>query len=231
MRKLFVFALALAVIAVAPTWAQKEAGHGVLMAVDAAGNTVADPGGAESTPDSFLDLDITGVEHWDGLDSPNNTVLTEVLGPGASMTGIGWNVTLETQGGSWLSEAVTYFDGQDLDGSGLFLTVGVGVSSPGTQNFDSLGVLDLTDNGIPDIPVGTDETLYIQFFESFDDVTDAVDSLYIDDPTVTGDSIYTIAGIGFVEASQVLAIPTLSTLGLLALFLGIAAVGFYLLRR
>ena len=225
MRKLFAVCLILMLAGIAPAFAQKgEGGSGLLMSYTAGGSTVANPQDVEGVPDSMLNLDISGVESWDALDDPSNTVLAEVLGPGAVMTGIGWDLTITTVGASWLSEAVTYFDGQDQDGSGLFLTPGVGNGAPGSMTFSSGGIVDLTDNGIANIPVGADETLYLQFFESFDDVSDSVDAVY--DPVST----YDIAGIGFVAPGS-FPIPTLSTIGMIALLTALAGVGIFLLRR
>jgi hypothetical protein len=200
-----------------------------LMGIDLAGNTPGGQDGPAGVPDTILTVDISGVECWDSLDDPDNTVLTECLGPDAAMTGIGWNVTLTTNGASWLSECVTYFDAADLDGSGLFLTVGVGNSMPGTMTFDSGGILDLTDNGIPNIEMQADGLLYIQFFESFDDVPDSVDGFYEDgsfyDIAVAGYDVVFCGGPGFPE------IPTLDAVGLAGLALLLCACGAYVSRR
>jgi hypothetical protein len=206
-------------------FAQKQPAT-TLMGVDAAGNIGGDLNEPSGVPDTIVTVDITGVESWDLLDDPDNTVLTECLGEGAAMTGVGWDVTLTTVGASWLSEAVTYFDGQDLDGSGLFLTVGVGNGMPGSMTFSSGGILDLTDNGIPNIVIGDDDNLYMQFFESFDDVADAVDAAY--DPTST----YDIAVLGFNCITGFdPSIPTLNTVGLIGLMLLLAALGMFFLKR
>jgi hypothetical protein len=126
-----------------------------------------------------LNLDISGEDNWDLLNDPSNTVLSVPLGAGASMTGIGWDVNLTTIGGSWLSEARLYFDGSDQDLMGLFLTPGIGNDFSGTNvNFASGGIIDLSDNAIPDIPILGDGNLYIQLHETFDDLADAVDSTY-----------------------------------------------------
>jgi len=130
-------------------------------------------------------VDIAGTDSWDLLGDSDNIVLTVPLTTGDMMTGIGWDVTLMTVGGSWLSEARFYFDGSDQDLSGLFLTPGVGLSTPGTSFFSSGGIVDLTDNGIPDIPILADGTLYIEVHETFDDVADAVDSTWIAPSTLT----------------------------------------------
>lgn len=155
---------------------------------------------------STLVLDIAGSDSWDALGDPSNTVLVVPLTTGDMMTGIGWDVTLTTVGGSWLSEARFYFDGSDQDLSGLFLTPGAGNSFPGTSVFfSSGGIIDLTDNGIPDIPVLADGNLYIELHESFDDAGDAVDATWIA-PSELTIALDTAAGV-----------PTVTQWGLIAL--------------
>lgn len=153
-----------------------------------------------------LVLDISGEDSWDGLNDASNTVLVVPLGAGASMTDIGWDVNLTTVGGSWLSEARFYFDGQDQDLTGLFLTPGVGNTFPGSGSFSSGGLIDLTDNGIADIPIGPDGNLYIQLHESFDDVPNAIDANWTAGSTLT---------IGYEPGAS--AVPTTNEWGMLAL--------------
>lgn len=234
MRKLSVCALVVALVAVVPAFAQKgETGTGMLMSVTADGSTQVVPPGAESTPDSFLNVDVGGATFYDASLSPANTILTYALGDGSSMTGIGWDVTLETIGASWASEAVMYFDGADQDGSGLFLTVGVGDTAPtppGGTFYSSGGIIDLTDNAIPDIPILADELLYIELFESFVDNGGTGDSMFLAGSTLD------IAGIegpngGWGGGAPIIEVPTASTVGLIVLFLGIAALGVFVIRR
>jgi hypothetical protein len=168
-----------------------------------------------------LVLDISGEQSWDALNDASNTVLLIPLGAGASMTGIGWDVNLATVGASWLNEARFYFDGSDQDLTGLFLTPGAGNNFPGAANFTSGGPLDLTDNGIPDIPILADGNLWIQLNESFDDVNDAVDADW------TAGSELTIVYEGGAPA-----VPTVGEWGLVTL--GVVLLGgvvFMSLRR
>ena len=196
-----------------------------LLAVNIEGDIGGDLDEPSGIPDAMIQIDISGVESWDLMEDPDNTVLTETLDSNAVVTGIGWSVTLETIGASWLSEAVTYFDGSDLDGSGLVLTVGFGDGMPGVETYESDGIFDLTDNGIPNIPLGSDALLYMQFFESFDDVSDAVDAFYQDG------SYYDIVGFDFDDITCVCDIPTLDPLGLIALAALLAFLGTFVLRR
>jgi exosortase sorting signal-containing protein len=168
-----------------------------------------------------LVLDISGEDSWDALNDPSNTLLLIPLGNGSSMTGIGWDVNLATIGDSWLNEARFYFDGSDQDLSGLFLTPGAGNSFPGVANFSSGGPLDLTDNGIPDIPILADGNLWIQLNEGFDDINDAIDANW------TAGSELTIVYEGGTPA-----VPTVGEWGLITL--GVVLLGgvvYMTLRR
>lgn len=178
-------------------------------------------GQTQNLGSTTLVLDISGEDSWDALNDPSNTVLLVPLGSGSSMTGIGWDVNLSTVGGSWLSEARFYFDGSDQDLTGLFLTPGVGNSAPGVGSFSSGGPLDLTDNGIPDIPILGDGNLWIQLNESFDDAPDAIDANW------TAGSTLTIVYEGGSPA-----VPTVGEWGLITL--GVVLLGgvvFMTLRR
>jgi hypothetical protein len=204
-----------------------------LLSVDAAGNVGGDLDEPAGDPQAFVTVDITGVESWDLLGDPSNTVLTEFVGEGNAMTGLGWDLTITTVGASWLSEAMIYFDGQDLDGSGLFLTPGVGFGQPGSMQFSSGGILDLTDNGIPNIPIGDDDRLYLEFFESFDDVSDAADAFYSPNASGTPTISRLDLALLFPPPSSEFgpAIPTLDPVSLIVLSVLLAAAGASLLGR
>lgn len=207
-------------------FAQKPEGPSFLMAYQADGSLGGDLDEPAGVPDSIVTVDITGVESFDGLNDPDNTVLIEAVGTECTMTGIGWDVTLTTIGASWLSEAVTYFDDVGQDGMGLFLTVGVGDNMPGTMTYSSGGIIDLTDNGIPNLTFAVDGDLYMQFYESFVDNPNLPDAIY--DPVST----YDIAGISCgIPDDPIIAVPTLNTVGLVTLLLLLAALGTFFLMR
>jgi len=147
------------------------------------GYTQRDPG------DVVVPISLAGQVTFDLVSDPSNTVLLIDVaaavglpsGSAVSMTGIGWDVTIDTlapNNGSWMNEARLYFDDNIApDLTGLFLTPGSSAPSVGAQNFSSGGVLDLTDNGIGNIllPNGI---LRLELHEMFDDVADAVDALF-----------------------------------------------------
>jgi hypothetical protein len=233
MKKLTLFAAALATLA-ATTQAQKGSGSGLLMEqapstgipsvptplgdFRAVGPTIISQ--TQNLGSTTLVLDISDEQSWDSLDSANNTILVVPLGAGASMTGIGWDVNLTTVGGSWLSEARFYFDGSDHDFSGLFLAPGITDSFSGSGSYSSGGIVDLTDNGIPDIPILGDGNLYIQLYESFDDAAGVVDA----DWTAGSSLSIVYDGGGPV-------VPTVSEWGLIVLTALLLAGGAFLIVR
>lgn len=120
---------------------------------------------------SVAGVSVVGIQSIDGMDSPNNDVLEFNIGVGNALTGISWDVGLETLGLSWLSEPVVQFSSSTGSGdpNAVNLTVGVGVNSPGNQEFSSAGVILFADVALNDITVGADGILRLQFFEDFDD--------------------------------------------------------------
>lgn len=127
------------------------------------------------------------VATWDLVGDSSNVVWALDMGGPATMHGIGWDMTVQTVGGSWLSEARMYFDDNIApDLSGLFLTPGIADGFSGTGSYSSAGILDLSDNGIPDI-VLPNGFLRLEFHESFDDVADAIDGYFLAGSTLTLD--------------------------------------------
>jgi len=134
------------------------------------------------------DIDVSGIDSWDGAGSANNTVIVVDLaaalgfasGTALTVTGVGWNVVIESFDPSWLSEIPAGFE--NSDGSDfLDLSVGAGSDTPGgPTSFSSGGVVDLASID-PTLPIDLfDGVLVIEFFESFDDDADVIDGFWID---------------------------------------------------
>ncbi|RMH27105.1 MAG: PEP-CTERM sorting domain-containing protein [Planctomycetota bacterium] len=130
------------------------------------------PAGAVAT----ITVDISGINSWDLAGSSFNETLSVSLGGDYLVTGIGWNVTIQALGASWRSEATIGFLDSPI---GLQLTPGTD-SSPGTGTYTSGGIVDLASID-PTFPftVGADGNLDLEFFESFDDVSGAIDATYL----------------------------------------------------
>jgi hypothetical protein len=127
-------------------------------------------------------LSVDGMTTGSGYDSghPFNSNVTLNIGEGNALIGIGWEITIETFDPSWLSESRLAIVSNSGDGTGLFLTPGVGESAPGTMSFSSDGVLILDDVGIDPIQASAEGTLYLEWFESFTDFADDPDSIWSD---------------------------------------------------
>jgi hypothetical protein len=153
--------------------------------------------GASAQEGTVVNYDISGAESWDGYGAATNEV--RVLdaaaliglpsGTPVTMNGIGWDVTIETVGQSWLSEATMYFDDNiNPDGTGLFLTPGVGDGFPGLATYASGGIVDLSDNGLDNVAL-PDGLLRLEFYEGFDDIAGAVDANYLATSTLQLDIV------------------------------------------
>jgi hypothetical protein len=161
---------------------------------------------------ALVDININGVESWDAFDDVDNTIMLVDLGMGSPVIidGIGWDVTISTEGASWLSEAVITF-GSTADAGLIDVTTGFGEDFAGSMSFSSGGILSLFDNGLPDMFLA-DGILRLQFSESFDDIDGEVDAIYE----------------GFVSVSTVDAV--VSAPSMLALFT-VGLIGVNLVRR
>lgn len=134
---------------------------------------------------SLFTIDVTGIESWDSLDSPNNTSFIVDLaaevglasGTAVIVDAVGFDVTVEAFSPSWLSEATVALERLDL-ADGLFLSPGIGEDFPGTGSYSSGGLIDLVSEGL-DFTLD-DGLLAVQFFEGFDDVVDAVDAIWVE---------------------------------------------------
>ncbi len=136
---------------------------------------------------ALFELSLNTVASWDTQGDSSNTTITldlaALLGFGSGtplvITQVGWETTIETEGGSWLSEATVLYENSDGT-DGLNITPGVGDDGPGSATYTSDGLLDLASIDpelVVDLPDGI---LVIEFYDSFDDVADAVDATWRD---------------------------------------------------
>ena len=136
--------------------------------------------GTAGTPTTTIVVDVSGINFNDAAGSALNETLSVALGLGAEVTGIGWDVTLTTIGGSWASEATIDFEGQ------VFLNVGAGDDFGVTgAAYSSGGILDLSDLAIPNITLGGDGALDMEFSEGFVDNGGTGDAFFGSGSTLT----------------------------------------------
>ena len=156
---------------------------GIASAASADNLWAANPGSSVNTQQSGLasgtyDYSFSDMEHWGLQGDPDNLIVSLDLnallggaaGADAFLTGVAWDVTVTTEDPSWLSEASYNFNGE------IFLAPGAGEDFPGTNSYSSGGIVDFSDNGIPDV-LAAGGILNIEFFDSFDDFAGAVDAL------------------------------------------------------
>jgi len=231
-RKALLCAAAFAVVAI---FGQVHAKGNSAAAILTAGPGTS--GGIEGTPDSQVVVDISGAESWDLIDDVDN-VIADCVG-GGTITGIGFDVTITTVGASWLSEPVIQFTNSagSADPNAINLTAGLNDDMPGTMSYTSGGIIDFSDNALPNITAAGDGILRMQFFESFDDVADAVDAVF-DSGTLTFDGIGLVdntgdaacpfsgagGGGGVGNPNDAASVPALGWTGLFALILGVVLV-------
>lgn len=141
---------------------------------------------AQAGPFGTLTIDIANTGSWDFEGAPGNTntpwgdIDWANCSCDVRITGIGWDVNISTFGDSWLSEATMRFE------DALYLTVGAGDDFAGSASYSSGGILDLTSLTTPlDFFLSADNILDIEFFESFDDVENAIDAIYGAGSTLT----------------------------------------------
>ncbi|MCF6318137.1 MAG: DUF11 domain-containing protein [Proteobacteria bacterium] len=132
-----------------------------------------------STPNSSIALDfsIKTAESWDERDQPSNMIVQCINGD--AITGVEYtNVTIETVGSSFFSEAVIYFSDSNVANNGLNFIIGNGNENSGVAVFNSNGVVDITDSGNLDVVSLTDKKFVIQFYERIDDDLGSIDARF-----------------------------------------------------
>ncbi|MDF1809758.1 MAG: hypothetical protein P1U42_08690 [Phycisphaerales bacterium] len=125
-------------------------------------------------------IDISGSESWDIQGSAINDILPIFLGSGLQITGLSWDVNLTTYGASWGSEANFLINDQ------VTFNPGIGDDfSVSNAHYSSGGIINFADLGIPDIVIGGDGILRLEFYESFDDVQGQADAIWLPGSTIT----------------------------------------------
>lgn len=142
--------------------------------------------GAFASADTIFGfVTLSNIPSVDAFRDPDNFVANVDWGTAFSgqymnfrVTGIGYNVNLRADSPSWLSEMALAMERTDLS-AGVVLRPGVGVNNPGTQNFNSGGIIDLVGLGL-DFTLLANDTMRFEFFETFVDFPNAADGVWLD---------------------------------------------------
>ena len=124
-------------------------------------------------------VSMAGLASWDFQGDSDNVVIELDIGPGNALTGVGFDLGMETVGISWLSEVtILHSDSTGpADVNGILLTPGFGDDFSGSSEYSSLGIVDFSDLMLPEPVAGPDGILRLEIYEvGFDDNPDAIDA-------------------------------------------------------
>ncbi len=147
----------------------------------------------------LVNFDIAEAKSWDPEGDPSNDVRTFMVTETTPLTDITWRGTISTRGASWRSEAVIYF-GAPNPAQSFYLTMGIADASSGTSTYtgsaDIVAALGFAIDGAG--------TWTLEFFESFDDVPDAIDGDWsaIDIALIPAPSSAALLGLGALVAGR-----------------------------
>lgn len=149
-------------------------------------------GGAAHAGVASMSFNVNGADSIGALGDAANEIRTLFIGAGVRITDLSWNVTLSTQGSSWLSEMGLDFS--SADGSGVSLFPGVLDDNPGSASYSDSASL-----GSNSFNLGMDGVLTGRFFESFVDTVGQVEGQWRGSFTVTyipEPASYALAALG-----------------------------------
>jgi len=176
---LYIVAAASISLLAGSAWAQDAKGGASSLLSTADGNVSVQDVTASPVPQgvtpacvSFQDL-----ASWDLQGDSDNIVIDINIGAGNALTGVGFDLGIATVGPSWLNEAVILHT-NTAGMPGIELTPGVTAPNPGDMEFSSNGIIDFSDNMLPDIVAGADGILRLELFEVLDDFPDGIDANY-----------------------------------------------------
>ncbi len=140
---------------------------------------------AANATSELYEVDVAGIGSWDALGDSDNTVMTVDLGgllgfgPGTPLllTALAWDVSITTEGESWLSEATIRLSNSNATDY-INLAPGSNDNFSGSASYSSNGLVDLAAIDA-DFPIRlVDGILLLEFYEDFDDVPGLIDATW-----------------------------------------------------
>lgn len=175
--------------------------------------TAAMAGGVAQAAVKSQVVDVTGIQSYDEVGTPGNTVVVLDLGAFATVNTISWNFTLTAYEPSWLADFEVHFS-SSAGFDGVYFTPST-TWDYGTESHS--GSENLADLGLS-FNVGADGKLHIEFAEGWKDLPAGVADGQWDSGTLT---------IGYDD--HIAAVPEPETYAML--LLGLGAVGAIARRR
>ncbi|MBL8747170.1 MAG: hypothetical protein JNK58_12550 [Phycisphaerae bacterium] len=143
---------------------------------------ISNPAGGERVGAGLATIDVTGIPSMDGLGSPNNVVMFLWVGPFNLVTGIGWDVVLETLVPTSRRRDITMWVRDTLNTplSGFGIQPGASDPTPGGPTaYSSDGIRKLANNGIPPVRALADGLIRLEFFDSPNNAPNEADGLWV----------------------------------------------------
>ncbi|MBL4697876.1 MAG: PEP-CTERM sorting domain-containing protein [Phycisphaerales bacterium] len=143
-----------------------------------------------------LVIDVSGAQSFGFQGDPINEIMNVLVGAGANITNIAWDVNLTTFGVSWAEENTMGFFGNSV------------AINPGLGDAFTVINANYAGSMATNFTLGGDGNLDIEFYEvGFDDNAGAVDSLYESGSTVTitytpAPSALAVLGLGGLVAGR-----------------------------
>ncbi len=143
-----------------------------------------------------LVIDVSGANSWGFQGDAQNEIMNVLVGAGANITNIAWDVNLTTIGLSWADENNMGFFGNSV------------VVNPGAGDAFTVVNANYAGSVATDFTLGGDGNLDIEFYEiGFDDNAGAIDSFYEAGSTVTitytpAPSALAVLGLGGLVAGR-----------------------------
>ncbi|MBL8745443.1 MAG: hypothetical protein JNK58_03710 [Phycisphaerae bacterium] len=126
-------------------------------------------------------FDVTGIPSMDLLGSPNNVVRYLWVGPFNQVTGVGWDVVLQTIApGSWRGDIRVYITDSVATPINLLGAAPGGADGPGGPTaYSSDGIIKFAPYQLPNIQALGDGLIRLEFYESFEDAPGQLDGEWV----------------------------------------------------
>lgn len=195
-----------AILAVAGTTFAADAAESILTSV-----TITEPTGGERVGAGLATIDVTGIPSMDGANSPNNVVIFLWVGPFNYVTGVGWDVVLQTLVPNSRRRDIVVAVKNTLNDafSGFGIQPGAADPTPGGPTpYSSGGIIKLADQSIPPVQALADGLIRLEFGETRDNAPGDADAVWVSG-TISLQAAFEIPSIASPGSTGILAVASL----------------------